>query len=479
MAKIRRVAEEEFVLVVLLAAFGIAFLTVFPPTLLVADSWLTLVSGREVVENGLPTHDELTVLGDGREWTDQQWGAHALAYLAHELGGHALLAALTAALVVGAFAMAAAAARSLGAGPRAVAILFLPTILAAPWAWTIRAQVFALPLFTALLWLLATEARAPTRRVYLAFPLLVVWANVHGSVLAGAALTSLLGATELVQGRRGLRSVALLLLPPLAVLATPYGPVTTARYYHLLVVDPPFGRELVTEWRRSDPSAKTLLFYCLAALAVVVVVWGRRRLTTYDMAALAITFVGGVTAIRGIPWFAFTCLVLLPAAIGKRLDRAPAHARPTVNAAISYGAVALVAAALVFSFARDDGWYTRNWPEGAVAAVADATAGDPASRVFANSRDADWVLWRLPELRGRLAYDVRFEIYDQATFERIVRFRAKIGSDWKSIADGFDVVVLRTTDLGDSHVPDFLSEPSGRSVYADERVTVVRRRLPG
>ena len=127
-------------------------------------------------------------------------------------------------------------------------------LVAAPWAWSIRAQMLALPLYTGLLWLLASEARRPTRRIWLALPLLVVWANVHGSVALGALLVMLLGAYELV-ARRGAtwpRSLALLLLAPLAVLATPYGPVETARYYHLLLVDPPFAGR-VTEWTMVGP----------------------------------------------------------------------------------------------------------------------------------------------------------------------------------------------------------------------------------
>ena len=48
MTRIRSLAEEEFLLIVLIAAFGVTFVSVFPPTLLVADTWLTLVGGREV-----------------------------------------------------------------------------------------------------------------------------------------------------------------------------------------------------------------------------------------------------------------------------------------------------------------------------------------------------------------------------------------------------------------------------------------------
>jgi hypothetical protein len=478
--RVRRLAEEEFVLVVLLAAFGIVFLTVFPPTLLVADTWLTLVAGREVAEHGLPSQDELTVLGAGRTWTDQQWGAQLIAYGAHALGGYGLLAVVAAAFVLSAFALAAAAARSLGAGPRAIVLLFFPVLLAAPWAFTVRAQVFALPLFTGLLWLLATEARGPTRRVYLVFPLLLVWANIHGSVALAALLTMLLGAIELVRsrGRPGiwlrLRSAALVVLPPLLVLATPYGPATTARYYHLLLVDPPFPRELVTEWRRSDPSGKTLVFFLLAALAVVLVVWGRRRLTLFDVATLALTFVGALTAIRGIPWFALTCLVLLPVAIGRTLEGSMPRTRRPLDGVLALGAVGLLLVFAAVALVRDESWYLKNWPEGAVSAVRSASA-EPATRVFATSRDADWTLWRIPDLRGRLAYDVRFEIYDQPTFERIVRFRGEQGEDWKSLADGYEVVVLETDQEPSSHVEDFLAEPGARVAYRDARVTVVLR----
>ncbi|MGI8885967.1 MAG: hypothetical protein ACR2G9_03540 [Gaiellaceae bacterium] len=474
----RRVAGEEFLLVVLYAAFGIVFLTVFPPTLLVADSWLTLVAGREVVEHGLPSVDELTVLGLGRDWTDQQWGAQLIAYGSYALGGHGLLAVVVAAFAVGAFAIAAVAARTHGAGPRSILLTFFPVLLAAPWTFTIRAQVFALPLFTGLIWLLASEARRPTRRVYLVFPLLVIWANIHGSAALAVMLTMLFGAIELAasRGRSGLRSIALLALSPLALLVTPYGPVDTVRYYHLLLVDPPFGRELVTEWRRSEPSWDTLVFYLLAALALVAVVWGRRRLTLFDMAALGLTFVGAVLAIRGIPWFALACLVLVPVALGPLLEERTKRTPRALDRGLAYGAVAILALVGVLALARDDGWYLKNWPERAVSAVRNSLT-TPETQVFATSRDADWILWRIPELRGRLAYDVRFEIYDRETFERIVRFKGEQGSDWKSIADGFDVVVVES-DPETPHAPDFLAEPGARTLFSDGRVTVIRRRGP-
>ena len=94
---------------------------------------------------------------------------------------------------------------------------------------------------------------------------------MHGSVALGALLVMLLAAYELIRSRGATwpRDLALLVLAPLAVLATPYGPVETARYYHLLLVDPPFAGR-VTEWSWAAPATQhDVAFYVLAAIAAV------------------------------------------------------------------------------------------------------------------------------------------------------------------------------------------------------------------
>ena len=98
MQRVRRIAEEEYILIVLLAGFGLIFLLIFPPALVVNDSWLNLMAGREVVENGLPSRDEITVYGLGATWTDQQWLAQVFMYGVYSLGGFALLSIAAATL---------------------------------------------------------------------------------------------------------------------------------------------------------------------------------------------------------------------------------------------------------------------------------------------------------------------------------------------------------------------------------------------
>ncbi len=319
-----------------------------------------------MIQHGLPHHDAITVYGAGAVWTDQQWLAQVFMYGLHNLGGFALLSIATCLSVVGAFAIAAAASRCLGAGARAIWLLFLPVLISAALGWSLRAQMLTLPLYTGLLWLLASEARRPTRRVWWALPVLVLWANMHGSAALGALLVMLLGAYELVasRGRSGLRSVGLVVLAPLAILVTPYGPVTTARYYHLMLVDPPF-KGMVTEWNWPAPASNTYAFYVLLAMAVPIVAWGRKRLTLFDIAVLALTLAGALTAIRGIPWFAFACMVFVPVAIGRTLEsRKPGEPKRGLNLAIS----AALATALVLAagslFLRSDAWFEDYWTTG-------------------------------------------------------------------------------------------------------------------
>ena len=242
-------------------------------------------------------------------------------------------------------------------------------------------------------------------------------------------LTMLLGAIELATSRgsfgpaehRAARALAARIARRRPTgLSTPFATTTCCSSIHRSAASSsPSGAA-------RDPSWDTLVFYLLAALALAAVVWGRRRLTLFDMAALGLTFAGAVLAIRGIPWFALTCLVLVPVALGPLLEERTKRTPRALDRGLSYGAVAVLAVVAVVALARDEDWYLKNWPEGAVSAVRDSLT-TPETRVFATSRDADWILWRIPELRGRLAYDVRFEIYDRETFERIVRFRGEQG----------------------------------------------------
>src|SRR5512132_1268949 len=66
--------------ILLVSLVGVVLASVFAPSIVVGDTWLTLVAGREVVDHGLPHTEHITVLGGGRTWTDQQWLAQLACY---------------------------------------------------------------------------------------------------------------------------------------------------------------------------------------------------------------------------------------------------------------------------------------------------------------------------------------------------------------------------------------------------------------
>ena len=469
--------HREAVTVGLFAVYCVVVLAALPQEL-VQDSWLTLVSGREVVEHGLPGHDRLTVWTLGTSWVDQQWGAQAAFYGLFLAGGLKLVMLAHAAVLAASFALGLAAARSSGASPKAVALVGAVTMFLAPWALQMRAQTLSSVLFVLVLWVLVADSRAPSRRVYLVLPLLVVWANVHGTVVLGVALVALRGLTAALDGARGrtpgpwrARSAALVGLAPVCLVVSPYG-LELVGYYRQLLLNPML-HWFIDEWGASEPSQKTALFYLLAFATVWLVARHGSRLTLFERACLLVALVSGVTAIRSIVWFALTALVILPAALDAALSAPRPSRSRTVPAVVAGGALAVVLVVAVVTAARPESWYVREWPSRAEPAIATATR-DPATLVLSDDRYADWLLWEHPKLVGRVAYDVRFELFSDEQFRRLFAYRNQVGDDWRRAGAGYAVVALDADQT--AHIVKTLVDEDGLAVaYRDKRIAVLHR----
>src|SRR3954471_10093235 len=85
------------------------------------------------------------------------------------------------------------AARRLGGSSRAVALVAAAAVPQLAQDWQLRAQSFAYVLFVAVLALLVADQRRASSRVLWCLPLLVLWANLHGSVAVGALLVAVRG----------------------------------------------------------------------------------------------------------------------------------------------------------------------------------------------------------------------------------------------------------------------------------------------
>jgi hypothetical protein len=414
-----------------------------------SDSWLSLLAGRIETRSWLPRHDQLAVLTAGREWIDQQWLAHVALYELWSLGGWGVALLAVAGLFLSALVICTVAARRSGASSLAVGLVVVPTFLIAYPNTILRAQVPAYALFALVLALLLEDASGPRRRrVYLVFPLLALWANVHGSVVLGAALVAgrgLLFAVERVQARErfgawGARSLALILLPWACLLASPYG-FALPSYYADVLFNSSFGR-FVTEWNPSTLPDQPL-FYCFAVAGIWLV--ARRGSSTPAFAQLALvgSALAGMAAVRNIVWFGLAALAIVPRSLDDlwRPDDA-APRRRGLNTMLALTAMGVFVVSVAAALSRDDAWYTRGYASGAADRVAEAARADSGVRVFANERYADWLLFEHPELTGRIAYDARFELLSARQLRSIAEFRSQHGPDWPRVAKGYRLLVL-------------------------------------
>jgi hypothetical protein len=430
----RAIPNPLLALPLLLLGLG---LLAFAPARITGDTFFDLVSGRDIVQHGLPHADRLMAFTAGREWQDQQWLAHLASYGIYTLGGLPLVSLVDTACMLAALLTAMLAARALGGASTWIAAVASPVMLLIVPS-TARAQTFAMPLFALLVWLLARDARAPDRRILLVVPVLLLWANLHGSVLLASALVLLrcaIGAGIALRARtpRDLRRpLALGAVALLAPLASPYG-TTLISYYSGTATNGAFHK-MVTEWAgttlRSWPA-----FFIFAAIVVVAILRPEIRLSLFEKLCLAALLLAGLDTTRNIVWLPLAATVLLPRALTEWSPQAPMRSRlrPVLVLFALAGAAAIGILAAGVTTAKLE----HPWPTSEGEAVARAAALDPSLRVVTQESYADWLLWTFPSLRGKIAFDIRFELLGARGLKDVVVMEGAAGPTWNRPFAGY------------------------------------------
>jgi hypothetical protein len=476
---------SDVLLAVGMLALTTAFLAYLPSAFSV-DSWLELVGGRLIWNTGIPHHETLTALSLGARWVDQQWLSELSSYALYKAGGLALLGLVNVGLIAAGISGAIVAARRLGARPRSV-MLVLPVCV---WLMIpsreVRTQEFVIPLFVAVMYLLARDSREPSRRVLWCLPILALWANLHGTVTLGVGLVCLRALTIFWERRARLLSAArewalpltLLIGAPLCLLLTPYG-LGALSYYNTMFLHSTV-RSVVTEWQPITTVGIIAAPFFIAA-AFSVFAFGRKwsRTTIFEQLALLALAAGSIEVIRNVLFFALCALIVVPLALPNG-DRTTAHAQvDRVRARINFTIVSLALFALLIAsaatFARPSSTYELSYERMPVLTkIEHAVAVDPSLKVMADVRFADWLLWRDPALAGKVANDARFELLTPAQTGRMQSLFAVAGTDWKAAARGYRLVVV-DSKYDPEVVKGFEQEPGARLLYNDgERVVILR-----
>ena len=452
---------------------------VFLRATIASDSWYSVLGGRVVVRSGLPHSDTLTVMAHGHTWVDQQWLAHVATYALWAVGGWRVAGFATVVLFFAAFAVTAIGARRLGASDRSVAVVLTLAYIAGLQNSVIRAQVWAYLLFAIVLALLLADAKHRSGRVWLVVPVLILWANLHGSVLVGAMLVALRGLTLAYTGLRSRearhswlgRAAALVVLPWLCVLASPYAEGLPG-YYRGFAGNSSFAHA-VSEWAPSDVRGEPF-FYLLLLGGFWLAGRARSALTPFAKAALVACALMGLLAVRNDVWYALAAAAVLPIALDAAWPPGRGERRAGLNVALAAGGMATIVIALATVASHGQAWWERHYPPRALDAVSAAARSDPSLKVFANERFADWLIFVDPALAGRVAYDARLELLTTKQFDSIVRFRTESGLDWQRAASGYSLLVLDPSS--DQGAIRFFTHQQGTKVLFRNRDVVVLHR---
>lgn len=333
-------------------------------------SW-HIAAGRWILENrSLPRVDPFSFTMAGQPWLAIEWGSEIIYAAAYDLAGYAGLAA------VAALAVAALAAvlfwhlcKRLGPVGLLVALtafylVIVPFVMARP-------HLLALPILA--LWtvvLLRSRDRAGDPPFAL-LPLMVLWANIHGSFIFGLVVAAAV-ALDVLAGagwdRRVLmRWLAFGLASVVASLLTPYG---LAGFLHPLSISTMENLPSIGEWRASSPEV-TPLFYAVLLAGLAGLLVKRPRFTAGELLLLLFALAMAFWHVRHQAVFIILAVLL----VAPRLGHVPAGATPLFETArerrlalagAAAAAIAILAVRASIPLVPQDG---KGRPASAIAAI--------------------------------------------------------------------------------------------------------------
>jgi len=418
---------------------------------LITDSYYDLYAGRYIVHHGIPHANAITAVSHGSAWIDQQWLAQVLFYGAWSVGGYRALAFLSIAPITIGFAVLALVMLRRGVPPVRAFAWTTGAFLVCASNIGIRAQSVTYLFLAVIIWLMLEDARARQLRAstWLIIPVLVLWANTHGSALLG------IGLVVAYAGYRAVRSAAVgqwwPVLPFLALagassaalFCTPYGP-RIVTYYRATIGNPTFAR-YVPEWAPPSLASKqSWAFFGFAAVVLVAVgsAWARGVRPDPVLAGLGVTLLAlAVTGGRFEAWFAFgggllAADMLARASGGKAPALGSGFRRVVAGLLSGVGIVGVTVLAVT-----PDAQFNAGVPRRAIEVTAAIAARNPGAKILADQKTSTPLLWLHPSTVGRVAFDVRLEEYSAAAVRDYFNFTNVVGPKWAAMTRGYSVVV--------------------------------------
>ncbi len=431
------------------------------------DLWGHIRFGQAILASGhIPRHDHYAYSASGLLWRNHEWLTDvvlAAIYGALGIPGLKVLKLLCAGATI---VLTAAALSETGAALAIqLAVLVLAAIALVP-QMQFRPQLFDYTFLAGFMWMLARETyRQEKAPLWLAVPILALWANLHGGFFVGLAILGTYWLVLVAQApvrenlRPALRLALIIILGTLATLCTPWGVGEWRLIVHTL--RNPYTMGQVSEFQ---PLLERLLalhregvpvlpFLCalLMFAAFMIAVAAAPRGGDWALTAVAVLMiVAAFDAVRN------TALAVLAAApplayhAGLALTRGrPAAGAARVGARMRASAQAVVAGAAL-ALAAGSGLFSSSLPaSGAcpVGAVNFMVTNALYGNVLNDHSWGDYLIWHEAP-RSKIFIDSRFEMV----------YPARIQRDYLAFASGRSGPAALVLD---AYPNDFVLMPTG------------------
>ena len=429
------------------------------------DTWWHLRLGLEMIKAGrILTTENLSHTAYGtRLYLNHEWLSELIFYGLFRIGGALLLAASGAACVTAAIAGAWRLVKgSAEAKIGWLILLFLGTVP----EWAIRPQVISLALFVLALHL----ALSPRGHVRWLPALCLVWANLHGVVVAGVLVAVCVGIEAVLWSRTRVRQSSLIAAACVAApLCTPEG----WHYWPRALEVVRWSRALhIQEYRSAFELAQLPFWIAVAALIALAmrqrVLANTDRVTRILVLASVVFAISGAMSVRNISLFALTAV---PAMSRLMPEATPVRRTRTIGTTevILLVMVFVVTIGAVTYAWRDRGTHLGWVPISESASNAIRQCKGPLYNGFA---DGGVLTWFVPE--RPVFIDSRVHAYPLDLLQR--SHDVDLSGDYAGVFKQFRIGCAAVAS--DSVMARLLArDPSMREQYSDHDWTVFKERL--
>jgi hypothetical protein len=360
------------------------------------------------------------------------------------------------------------ACRARGAGRRTSSLLTFAGIALGLRGLALRPQLFAFPLLTASLWVLAGRRDHP-RRIWWLPVFAIALANLHGAFVLVPVFAGLALLEDLIDRDPGARrTLSVGLVATAATLVNPFG--AGAWRYALGIATNPVIRDTISEWRPT--SVGTISGAVFAASVALLVALFLRRGRPVDLAAIAWLAVFGAIAVpasRGIVLWGLVAPTV--AARMLRSDETAAlsdTSRRMVAVAVALAVVAVVALPWLRGTTPDA--LLARAPVGLTEAVDRAVP--PGTNLYVWQPWGSWFEFALPE--DRVFVDSRIELFSAAVWHEYNDVRLAQGA-WGSILQRYDVGAIVIDAENEALLARLSGQTGWTKVFEDEDGAVFAR----